>query len=276
MSPWHTLVTTSGTATQLPLPLEFIDLTERRGDAMPLEILSTVPATVRAIASSAEALDELTEGDPELGQRLVTYPDMAATWAILAQHNDPELPALYFMAAAELPTRWRKMPKTRSAKLRRDVVALAGMADRLAKSLDKLDGEITFHRGWPLTFHHVMVRSRSIKREIIDKSATPDPWSYALRADDHGAYPILSDFVRALGAELRPSGVPRNARIRPTKVLDRNVERTFMVRSLSVFLHGAFGNPRVDLVTPTVNTVLDERTNPLDENHARKLLTGLF
>jgi hypothetical protein len=245
---------------------------------MPLEMLSTVPTSVRAIASSQEWLKKLTSGRPEIGIRLVSvsYPEMRGAWARVCEHDDSEFPIFFFHCALELPAVWQRMPKTPTKGLQARVSDAAAAADALAALLDAHQDEIDFHRGSHLTFHHVMVRARTIHSELAGKVAPPSDWSYAMLDHARNPPPTLSDFLRSLGAELRPLRTSSQSVIRPTKVGDTNAERTFMVRSLSTFLNSAFGDPLFDVVATTVNTILDAKDDLLDANHARKLAFDLL
>jgi hypothetical protein len=95
-------------------------------------------------------------------------------------------------------------------------------------------------------------------------------------SDETSKIAVVPDFLRALAQELRPSHVPRDTAIRPTRAGAANAERTFMVRPLSVFLHQAFGSPLFSVVAATVNILVDDATNPLDANHVAKLVADLF
>jgi hypothetical protein len=245
---------------------------------MPLEMHSSVPASVRAIVSSQELLTKLTSGRPEIGIRLVSvlYPDMRNVWARVCEHSDPDFPMFFFHAAAELPAVWQRMPKTATTELRENVSQTAAAADALAALLDAHQGEIDFHRGSQLTFQDVMVRARTIRAELAGEAPPPSPWSYAMRELHRLPPPTLSEFLRALGAELRPIRASSRSAIRPTKVGAGSAERTFMAKSLAAFLNSAFGDPCFDVVATTVNTILDAKDVFLDASHARKLLVGLF
>jgi len=94
-------------------------------------------------------------------------------------------------------------------------------------------------------------------------------------SDETSKIAVVPDFLRALAQELRPSHVPRDTAIRPTRAGAANAERT-LVRPLSVFLHQAFGSPLFSVVAATVNILVDDATNPLDANHVAKLVADLF
>ena len=61
----------------------------------------------------------------------------------------------------------------------------------------------------------------------------------------------------------------------PTRVGATNAERTFFVRSLAKFFVDNTGDARIAIVAPTVSTILD-LPNPIDVNHAEKLVGGMF
>jgi len=244
---------------------------------MSLVMLDTVPAKVRELASSQEWLEKLTSGHPEVGVRLVStsYPDMREAWARVCEHSDPEFPTFFFHAALELWARWERLPKAGKKQCQATVAKIASAAKKLASLLERHGSEIDFVRGSRLTFHHVAVRARTIQQERGGVLPPPGPWEYALK-DSVIEAPGLPEFLRALAHELRPPRVPRDTAIRPTKAAGASAGRTFMVRSLSVFLHDAFGSPRFDVVAATVNTLMDDAANPLDANHAGKLASDLF
>ena len=212
-----------------------------------------------------------------MGVRLVSisYPDMRGAWARVCEHADPEFPTFFFHFALELPARWEGLPKAGRKRYQANVAAIAAATETLAGLLERHQAEIDFVRGSHLTFHHVEVRARTIRQELAGETAPPDPWSYALK-DNFRQHPALPEFLRALAQELRPLRVPRDTVIRPTKAADENAARTFMVRSLSVFLQDCFGSPLFGVVATTVNTLIDDASNPLDANHAAKLCRGLF
>ena len=244
---------------------------------MRLHMHDTVPAGVRELASSAEWLEKLTSGRPEVGMRIVSasYPEMRDVWARVCEHQDPDVPTLFFHAVLELPARWERLPKTGTKVYQANVATVAAAAETLADLLDRHQSEIDFARGSRLTFHHVQVRARTIRQELVGKSRPPDGWLYAL-GESAQPLPTLPDFIRALAQELRPLREPRETLIRPTRIAGENAARTFMVRSLAVFLRDCFGSPLFAVVAGTVNTVLDDPTNPLDANHAAKLAADLF
>lgn len=240
----------------------------------------TVPERVRSIMSSPELLNNLTAGHPDVGIRLVStsYPDMRNVWARVGRHKDVEFPALFFSWAVELPANWQFMLKLPTTKpLLRTVAKIATAAENLAALLETHKREIAFSGG-RVAFHRVMVRARTIRAELAGEGGEPDGWSYAAAELTAPPQPTLPDFLRALAAELRPRHAPSNLVIRPTKVKDKNAERTFMVKSLATFFNypGAFGAPSFGVVAATVNTILDAKDDLLDANHARKLADGLF
>ena len=244
---------------------------------MSVEMHSTVPDGVRSIISSPELLSNITAGYPEVGIRLVSisYPDMHNAWACVCQHTDVEFPGFFFHCAAELPSRWRNVSKTPTKRLQRAIAKIAMAADALAFQLETHRDDAAFHRGSPLTFHHVMVRARTIRAELAGDAPPPDRWLYALRDLERHPHPDIPEFLRGLAAELRPLRMSSRSVLRPTKVGDKNAERTFMVRSLSAFLNSTLGNPKFDVVAVTVNTILDAKDDLLDANHARKLALDL-
>jgi hypothetical protein len=244
---------------------------------MSLVMLDTVPAGVRELASSRQWLEKLTTGHPEVGIRLVSasYPDMRPAWARLCEHGDPEVPTFFFHFALELPAMWDRLPKAGRKQYQASIAGIAAAAEELAKSLQLLESEITFSRGSRLTFHHVAVRARTIEQERAGQVTAPGPWEYAL-GDEGREASALSNFLNALAHELRPPHTPRETAIRPRRAAAATAARTYMVRSLAVFLHGAYGSPLFDVVAATVNTIMDDAVTSLDANHALKLASGLF
>jgi hypothetical protein len=237
---------------------------------MQLAMLDTVPAEVSELACSQGQLDKLTSGHPEMGVRLVSacYPDMRD----VCEHKDPEFPTFFFHFVLELPARWERLPKAGTKQYQADVEAIAAASESLAELLERHQQEIDFARGSPLTFHHVEVRSRTIRQELAGEVAAPDGWSYAGLDNATGPPPALPDFLRALAQELRPLRVPRDTIIRPTRVAGETAERTFMVRSLiGVFSYIKHSEPSFGVVATTINTLTDEEFNPVDANHAAKL-----
>ena len=244
---------------------------------MSIEMHSTVPDCVRSIISTPEALNRGTAGCPEIGIRLVStsYPDMHSVWARVRQHKDAEFPCVFFWLAAGLPARWRSTPKTPTKALQHTVSEIAAAAEELAALVETHEKEIAFSGGG-VAFHRVMVRARTIRAELVGEAERPDPMSYVCAELARPPQPTLPDFLLALAAELRPLRPPAQLAIRPTKVADKNAERTFMVRSLSDFLNTTLGDPSFDVVAVTVNTVLDAKDDLLDANHARKLAVDLL
>lgn len=244
---------------------------------MPLELHSTVPNSVRSIILSTDSLNRLTAECREIGIRLVStsYPDMRSVWESVRLHEDAEFPGFFFHCAVELPTRWQRMSKMPTKALQHAVSEIAAAAEALAHLLETHQDEITFHRGSPLTFHDAMLRARTIRAEVAGDAEPPRPGSYAGQEHYRLPPPTPADFVLALAAELRPSRTPPQAFIRPTKVGDKNAERTFMVRALWHFLNSAFGNPSVEVVAVTVNTILDASDDLLDADYVRKLVFNL-
>ena len=204
-----------------------------------------------------------------------SYPDMRDAWARVCEHSDPEVPTFFFHFALDLPAMWERCPRPGKKAYQATVAGIAAAAEELAGLLQLHEPEITFARGSRLTFQHVAVRARTIEQERAGKATAPGPWTYAL--GDEGREPsALSNFLNALAQELRPPHTPRETAIRPRKVAAATAARTYMVRSLSVFLHGAFGSPLFDVVAATVNTIMDDAITPLDAKHARKLASDLF
>lgn len=136
---------------------------------MRLHMHDTVPAGVRELASSAEWLEKLTSGRPEVGMRIVSasYPEMRDVWARVCEHQDPDVPTLFFHAVLELPARWERLPKTGTKVYQANVATVAAAAETLADLLDRHQSEIDFARGSRLTFHHVQVRARTIRPRFL-------------------------------------------------------------------------------------------------------------
>jgi hypothetical protein len=120
-----------------------------------------------------------------------------------------------------------------------------------------------------------MVRAETIYSELAGKIGPPVGWQFGMTEAQRSPRLSISAFLLALGAELRPT--PSKAvRVRPTKIADKNAQRTFMVRSLAFLFQGGLGDPCIDVVVPTINTILDSKDGGLDVNHARKLIEDLF
>jgi hypothetical protein len=191
-----------------------------------------------------------------------------------------EFPALFFLWAVELPATWRSMPKTPTKALQRAISEIAMAAEELAAQLETHQKEIAFHGG-SQAFHRVMVRARTIRAELAEEVGAPDPWSYnapELWAPEllRHPHPTVHDFLHALAAERRAMHPSSEFVTRPTKVADKNAERTFMVRALAALFIREFGDASIDVVVTTVNTILDAKDDLLDASHARKLLVGLL
>lgn len=247
------------------------------------QILSTVPADVRAIAEDRARLEKQDPAYPAIALRLVSYRDMNGTWALVSQHKRPDLPTIFFDLVLRLRTKWQNQPKAPTRELEANVERIASLASALAAALAAHDAEIDLILGQPLTFHHVMVGAREIRNEAMHGSQPRRGLTYALRnhlrpVHDRlrDPYPTLPEFLESLAAELRPSRVSGALAIRPTRVADHNAERTWLVRWMTVFFQSRFGEPRFDLVAATVNTLLDDPDCRLDASHARKLAPDLL
>lgn len=224
--------------------------------------LTSVPPHIASIASNQVHIDIHAGGDSVLLQRLITYPEMAYVWTEIGKfENNSDVAHSFFVTTSMIRVRWLRLSHTPKSHLEENIRTISDIAKKLANQLD------AFSRDIELAVTNVPTLTNLIEQHIETTSGLPDEerghlleliWDANYYQDCPDSYlPSLPEVLRLLAERLKPPFGTYEYGLRPTKVRAITAERTYAVRVLSGFFRTLCQSSRLDLVAPTVTTLLD-------------------